>query len=81
MAKPIINHRGPEFRELYRRILDNLKFAFETKDLKEGSHRIAVKIEDIYGNGFWELKLGLPHRLVNQWIRTMMQNPWHRRIR
>jgi len=31
MAKPIINHRGPEFRELYRRMLDNLKFAFETK--------------------------------------------------
>jgi len=31
MAKPIINHRGPEFRELYARVLDNLRFAFETK--------------------------------------------------
>jgi aspartate aminotransferase-like enzyme len=31
MAKPVINHRGPEFRELYRRILENLKFVFETK--------------------------------------------------
>jgi len=30
---------------------------------------------------FWELKLDLPHRLVNGWIRTMMQNPWHRRLR
>src|SRR4030042_4381568 len=31
VAKPVINHRGQEFRELYRRMLDNLKFVFETK--------------------------------------------------
>jgi hypothetical protein len=29
---------------------------------------------------FWELKLGLPHRSVNEWIKIMEQNPWHRRL-
>jgi aspartate aminotransferase-like enzyme len=32
MQKPIINHRGPEFRELYKRLLENLKYAFKTKN-------------------------------------------------
>ena len=30
---------------------------------------------------FWELKLGLPHRLVSGWIAEMKNNPWHRRCR
>jgi aspartate aminotransferase-like enzyme len=30
MGKPIISHRGPEFRELYRGILEKLKYAFQT---------------------------------------------------
>ena len=29
---------------------NQVKFDFTTKELKEGSHRIAVKVEDIYGN-------------------------------
>ena len=32
MNKPLINHRGPEFRELYRRLLENLKYAFQTSN-------------------------------------------------
>jgi aspartate aminotransferase-like enzyme len=31
MMKPIINHRGPEFRALHERITENLKRVFETK--------------------------------------------------
>ncbi len=31
MLKPIINHRGPEFKELYARILENLRYVFQTK--------------------------------------------------
>jgi len=31
MLKPIINHRGSEFRELYRRIVENAKYVFETE--------------------------------------------------
>lgn len=32
MLKPIINHRGPEFRELYRSIEENLKYTFQTRN-------------------------------------------------
>ncbi|MCP8310214.1 MAG: alanine--glyoxylate aminotransferase family protein [Candidatus Methylarchaceae archaeon HK01M] len=31
MIKPMINHRGPEFRELYEGILGNAKYVFQTK--------------------------------------------------
>ncbi|MCP8308472.1 MAG: alanine--glyoxylate aminotransferase family protein [archaeon] len=31
MLKPIINHRGPEFKELYVNILENVKYVFQTK--------------------------------------------------
>ncbi len=31
MVRPIINHRGPEFRELYARLIENSKRVFETK--------------------------------------------------
>lgn len=30
MMRPIISHRGPEFRELYARIVENAKYAFQT---------------------------------------------------
>ena len=30
MAKPMINHRGPEFRKLYRSIVEKAKLVFET---------------------------------------------------
>lgn len=32
MLRPIINHRGSEFRELHSRIIDNAKYVFETKN-------------------------------------------------
>ncbi|MDI6820473.1 MAG: alanine--glyoxylate aminotransferase family protein [Candidatus Hodarchaeaceae archaeon] len=32
MTKPIINHRGPEFRELYDSLLKKLRYAFQTKN-------------------------------------------------
>jgi aspartate aminotransferase-like enzyme len=32
MSKPIINHRGPEFREMFRRVTGNLQYVFETKN-------------------------------------------------
>jgi len=31
MTKPIINHRGPEFRALHESIAENLKYVFQTK--------------------------------------------------
>jgi len=31
MMKPLIGHRGPEFKELYHRVLDQTKKVFETK--------------------------------------------------
>ncbi|MCX8176562.1 MAG: hypothetical protein N3E48_04970, partial [Candidatus Bathyarchaeota archaeon] len=32
LRKPMINHRGPEFRSLYQGILEKLKYAFQTKN-------------------------------------------------
>lgn len=32
MLRPLINHRGPEFRELHSRIVDNAKYVFGTKN-------------------------------------------------
>jgi len=56
MAKPVINHRGPEFRELYRRMLDNLKFVFETKGdvfvfTASGTGGVECAIRNILSNG------------------------------
>ena len=56
MAKPVINHRGPEFRELYRRILNNLKFVFETKGdvfvlTASGTGGVECAIRNILSNG------------------------------
>ncbi|RJS85887.1 alanine--glyoxylate aminotransferase family protein [Candidatus Bathyarchaeota archaeon] len=31
MMKPIISHRGPEFRSLYKGIIENLKYLFQTE--------------------------------------------------
>jgi hypothetical protein len=28
---------------------------------------------------FWELILGLPHRIVNTWIKDQKKNPWNQR--
>jgi len=56
MAKPIINHRGPEFHELYRRILEDLKFVFETKGdvfvlTASGTGGIECAIRNVLTNG------------------------------
>jgi len=32
MLRPLINHRGPEFRELHSRIIENAKYVFATKN-------------------------------------------------
>ena len=32
MLRPMINHRGPEFRELHSRIIENAKYVFGTKN-------------------------------------------------
>lgn len=32
MLRPMINHRGPEFRELHARIIENAKYVFGTKN-------------------------------------------------
>jgi aspartate aminotransferase-like enzyme len=32
MLRPIVNHRGPEFRELHSRIIENAKYVFGTKN-------------------------------------------------
>ena len=56
MAKPVINHRGPEFRELYGRILENLKFVFQTRGdvlvlTASGTGGIECAIRNILSNG------------------------------
>ncbi|MBS7655286.1 alanine--glyoxylate aminotransferase family protein [Candidatus Bathyarchaeota archaeon] len=32
MIKPIINHRGPKFREFYKELIENLKYVFQTEN-------------------------------------------------
>ncbi|MEM2576367.1 MAG: alanine--glyoxylate aminotransferase family protein [Candidatus Bathyarchaeia archaeon] len=32
MIKPIINHRGPKFREFYKELTEDLKYVFQTKN-------------------------------------------------
>jgi len=32
MVKPMIGHRGPEFHELHKRIIENLKYVFQTRN-------------------------------------------------
>ncbi len=32
MTKPIINHRGPEFHEFYSRLIEKVRYAFQTKN-------------------------------------------------
>ena len=56
MAKPIINHRGPEFHELYRRIEEDLMFVFETKSdvfavTASGTGGVECAISNILTNG------------------------------
>jgi aspartate aminotransferase-like enzyme len=56
MAKPVINHRGTEFRELYSRMLENLRFVFETKGdvfvlTASGTGGVECAIRNILSNG------------------------------
>ncbi|KUO41701.1 MAG: hypothetical protein AVW06_00835 [Hadesarchaea archaeon DG-33-1] len=32
MARPIINHRGPEFKELYKQLIEKVRYAFQTRN-------------------------------------------------
>ena len=49
MAMPVIDHRGPEFQRLGRRVLEKLKFVFKTSG--------RVFIYPASGTGAWEAAL------------------------
>jgi len=49
-------------------------------ELREWFYRTRGRSLDPPRLRFWELKLDLPHRAVNQWIAAMKKNPWHRRL-
>jgi aspartate aminotransferase-like enzyme len=56
MAKPMINHRGPEFHALYDRIMENMHYAFETKGdtiafSASGTGGVEAIIANFLGNG------------------------------
>ncbi len=56
MIRPIINHRGPEFRELYKRILDNAKYVFQTKGdvfalSASGTGSVECAVQNLISNG------------------------------
>jgi aspartate aminotransferase-like enzyme len=56
MAKPMINHRGPEFHALYDRIMENMRYAFETKGdtivfSASGTGGVEAVIANFLGNG------------------------------
>ena len=57
-----------------------LRKRLSPQDLREWFFRTKGRSLDPPRLRFWELKLGLPHRSVNEWIRDMMKNPWHRRF-
>src|SRR3989475_7278943 len=56
MMKPLIGHRGPEFKELYHRTLDQTKKVFETKgDLiiltSSGTGATECALQNVTGDG------------------------------
>lgn len=56
MGKPIINHRGPEFRELYTRIIEDLRYVFQTKGdifilTSSGTGGVECAIRNVISNG------------------------------
>ncbi|MEM3506955.1 MAG: alanine--glyoxylate aminotransferase family protein [Candidatus Bathyarchaeia archaeon] len=56
MLKPIINHRDVEFREMYKRIIENSKYVFQTKSdifvlSSSGTGGVECAIANIVSNG------------------------------
>ena len=56
MIRPLMGHRGPEFRELYRRIVENAKYVFQTEgDLfvltSSGTGGVACALENLLKPG------------------------------
>jgi aspartate aminotransferase-like enzyme len=56
MSKPMINHRGPEFHKLYDRIMEGMRYAFETKGdtfalTASGTGGVEAVIANIVGRG------------------------------
>lgn len=56
MYRPIINHRGPEFHELYDRIMENMRCAFETKGdtfalTASGTGGVEAVVANVVGRG------------------------------
>ena len=56
MGRPIINHRGPEFREFYKRLLDNARYVFQTKGdvfvlSASGTGSVECAVQNLISNG------------------------------
>lgn len=56
MMRPIINHRGPEFKILYDNITENLKYVFQTKNevfvlTSSGTGTIECAVSNVVGSG------------------------------
>ena len=56
MLKPVIGHRGPEFRELHERIVENARYAFQTEGdvfvlTCSGTGGVACALENILRPG------------------------------
>ncbi|MCS7131354.1 MAG: aminotransferase class V-fold PLP-dependent enzyme, partial [Hadesarchaea archaeon] len=56
MTRPIINHRGPEFHELYDNLLKKLRYAFQTKNevfilTSSGTGAVECAIGNIVSHG------------------------------
>jgi aspartate aminotransferase-like enzyme len=56
MLKPIINHRDVEFRDMYRRIIENSKYVFQTKNdvfvlSSSGTGGVECAIANVVSNG------------------------------
>jgi aspartate aminotransferase-like enzyme len=56
MLKPIINHRDVEFKDMYRRIIENSKYVFQTKNdifvlSSSGTGGVECAIANVVSNG------------------------------
>jgi len=56
MARPMINHRGPEFHKLYDRIMEGMRYAFETTGdtfalTASGTGGVEAVIANVVGRG------------------------------
>ena len=56
LSKPVIGHRGPEFHELYKRIIENVKYVFQTENdvfvlTCSGTGGVECAVSNIVGDG------------------------------